>query len=126
MANPREALVVIFNKFSKLCPNTAPKIPTKITHTALMAGKPWIDSATAMAMGVVTDLGNTEAAISGVAPIHRATAVPLTMAVILPIKQILIMDFQRARIWCNCSYNGKASATTAGCSKSFNTLLPAK
>ena len=80
----------------------APKIPTAITHAALIAGIPPMESATAIAIGVVTDLGKMEAAISGVAPAHNAIAVPLAMAAILPIKQILINDFHCARIWCNC------------------------
>ncbi|MNO10180.1 hypothetical protein D3C81_2338720 [compost metagenome] len=53
---------------------------------------------TAIAIGVVTDFGNTEAAISGVAPINSATVVPVTIATTLPIKQMVIIDFQRARI----------------------------
>ncbi|MNC83533.1 hypothetical protein D3C75_1375400 [compost metagenome] len=51
-----------------------------------------------MAIGVVTDLGKIEAAISGLAPISRAMAPPLIIAVMLPIKQTVMMDFQRARI----------------------------
>ena len=60
----------------------------------------------------------------GVAPSHRAMAPPLIMAVRLPMKHTAIIDFQRARIWCSCSYSGKASATTAGCSRSLRILLP--
>ena len=86
------------SRLSNGWPNTAPRIPTKITHTALMAGMPPIESATAMAMGVVTDLGTIEAAISGVAPSHSAMAPPLIIAAMLPIKQMVMMDFQRARI----------------------------
>ncbi|VAQ35518.1 Uncharacterised protein [Klebsiella pneumoniae] len=81
---------------------------------------------TAIAIGVVTDLGRIEAAICGVAPISRATVVPVIIATQLPIKQMVMIDFQRARIWCSCSYSGNARATTAGCSRSFRTLLPAK
>ncbi|MOA38601.1 hypothetical protein D3C78_1603010 [compost metagenome] len=54
---------------------------------------------TAIAIGVVTDFGNIEAAICGEAPISRATEVPVTIATTLPIRQIVMMDFQRARIW---------------------------
>lgn len=68
------------------------------THTAVTAGMPPMDCETAMAMGVVTDFGITEAAIFGETPSHSAIAALLTMAVRLPAKQTLMMDFQRARI----------------------------
>ena len=74
-----------------------------MTQTALIAGMPPSESATAIAIGVVTDFGKIEAAISGVAPNHRAMAPPLIMAVRLPMKHTVIIDFQRARIWCSCS-----------------------
>ena len=77
-----------------------------------------------MAIGVVTDFGITEVVISGVVPSHSAMTTPLIIAIILPIKHTAMIDFQRARIWWNCSYSGKASATTAGCSKSLRILLP--
>ncbi|MPN35469.1 hypothetical protein SDC9_182967 [bioreactor metagenome] len=61
---------------------------------------------TAIAIGVVTDFGMIDAAICGDAPINKAIVVPVTIATTLPAKQIAMIDFQRARIWCNCSYNG--------------------
>ena len=97
-----------------------------VQHTALIAGIPPMLLLTAMAIGVVTDFGKIEAAICGVAPIIRATVVPVTIATTLPIKQMVMIDFQRARIWCSCSYKGKANATTAGCSRSLRILLPRK
>lgn len=51
---------------------------------------------TAMAIGVVTDLGRIEAAICGDAPINKATEVPVIIATRLPTKQMVMMDFQRA------------------------------
>ncbi|GAB3956022.1 hypothetical protein GCM10029976_100030 [Kribbella albertanoniae] len=81
-------------------------MPTKITQTALIAGIPPILPPTAIAIGVVTDFGRIDAAISGEAPINNATRVPVTIATTLPIKQMVMIDFQRARIWCSCSYKG--------------------
>ncbi|MNN85999.1 hypothetical protein D3C81_2033520 [compost metagenome] len=70
---------------------------------ALMAGIPPMLPPTAIAIGVVTDFGRIEAAICGDAPISSATDVPVTMATTLPIRQMVMIDFQRARIWCSCS-----------------------
>ena len=53
---------------------------------------------TAIAIGVVTDFGKIEAAICGEAPIISATDVPVIIATAQPIKQMVMMDFQRARI----------------------------
>ncbi len=50
---------------------------------------------------MVTDFGRIDAAISGEAPINNATEVPVTIATTLPIKQMVMIDFQRARIWCS-------------------------
>ncbi len=77
-----------------------------MTQTALIAGIPPILPPTAIAIGVVTDFGRIDAAISGEAPINNATEVPVTIATTLPIKQMVMIDFQRARIWCSCSYKG--------------------
>jgi hypothetical protein len=58
------ALVRIRIALSNVWPNTAPRMPTKITQTALIAGIPPILPPTAIAIGVVTDFGRIDAAIS--------------------------------------------------------------
>ncbi|ETJ41972.1 hypothetical protein Q604_UNBC04073G0001, partial [human gut metagenome] len=65
IARPRAALVRIRIALSNVWPNTAPRMPTKITQTALIAGIPPILPPTAIAIGVVTDFGRIDAAISG-------------------------------------------------------------
>ena len=99
----------------------------KITHTALMAGMPPMLPLTAIAIGVVTDLGRIEAAICGVAPISRATVVPVIIATQLPIKQMVMIDFQRARIWRSRSYSGERQGPSPpAAADQSRTLLPGK
>ncbi len=63
-----------------------------MTTTAAMAGMPPERRAMLMAMGVVTDLGSSEAISVRSAPIHRAMSTTLTMPMMLPTSTEVRME----------------------------------
>ena len=81
-------------------PATPPKMPTRITTTAVRAGMPPDCAETFSAMAVVTDLGSSDAMTACSAPIARAisatlrmpTALPVTIAVTIAITLPLICE----------------------------------
>ena len=79
-----------------------PRMPVKITATALMEGRPPIFCEMPMAMGVVTDLGESEMAISELPPSKRARPTAETIPVIEPTATLTRMGTRFRLIFSNC------------------------
>ena len=83
-------------------------------------------SATAMAIGVVTDLGASDNCVGTLAPNARAIPMADATAQTLPTLSPSSTGQRMARTLPSCAYSGIASATVAGPSKKCTNCAPAK
>ena len=93
---------------------------------AVREGIPFNDSVTAIAIGVVTDLGAREIITSSEAPIHLAVNTTETMPTKQPTNWETNTGISCRRMLLSCRYKGTPKATMAGLSqKSMMEALPA-
>jgi hypothetical protein len=104
----------------------APRMPVAITGTAVSEGRPPRRSATAMAIGVVTDFGAKEAMVARLAPSSQAMATALATAVAAPTKSARAMGTKAARTESRCRQSGTARATVAGPKRKWTIWAPSK
>ena len=123
-ASPRAMLLLMPRLLRMNGPTMPPKMPTTMTTTAAMAGMPPDRSAMLMAIGVVTDLGSSEATSSWSAPNQRAISTTLTMPIRLPTNTDVRIDTELAFRCSRCSCNRYPRATTVGPSRKLIIWLP--
>ena len=117
MATPRATRLRTRNTRVMSGANMAPRTPVTITAATVMEVMPPSCWETAMAMGVVTDLGTNESAMSSPKPSSLHNPYALTMETMEPTKQPAKIGAKCFfRIW-RCWYTEYASATVAGPSK---------
>jgi len=101
-------------------------MPVAITSTAVSEGRPPRRSATAMAIGVVTDFGAKEAMVARLAPSSQAMATALATAVAAPTKSATVIGSTAVRTASRCRQSGMARATVVGPRRKWTNWAPSK
>jgi hypothetical protein len=101
-------------------------MPVAITSTAVNAGSPPRRSATALAIGVVTDFGAKDATVARLAPRAQAIATALGSAVAAPTRSAAAIGRRAVRTAARWFQSGTARATVAGPTRKCTNWAPSK
>ena len=124
-ASPRAMGLVIPHLSSTHGPMRLPIIPVRNTTMAVMAGSPPNCSDRGRAMGIVADLGWSEAISFASRPKRCPNSITLAMPINAPVMVAIKMVISRPRKCSICSYNKYPNATTVGPNKKSRKAVPA-